>query len=728
MFKEKPFDGRFYDLSKVERFDRIEKAQKKRRSFLLVSKRLKRKKPESDINTLAKELTKKGVESLDGIRKYFSEKGVNIPSSTSRIYELIVKSKVVNNKLFINDTLANKPLHYYMVFRNLSSNMFSNDNLFLELLYHRLITDFKENKDQNTSKMLKCARLNKFHLSSVPFNIMASIDRGYYQDFSDKFAAVGLNFLPDKDQKELLSFNANTFEFTQDEVTYIGCGNTKACVVTEKKRMKEASKDFEKVKILKSGSRVGLDVKPVKSDGRVKFMDCDLKPDKFCPAFLHLDVDVTFNLLAVLDFDYNELFSYLETARFKSNVNDDNNDYIDFPDNILYWDTFSECMDFIAVFALTSSKISEAHKTGLLKAYDAYVMLKPVLVLWRKNQLFYQRILLEFYNSFNTMINYDKLVELHKKIQEYIADRDILILDETYNEVKAFFDAMKITCGMINRQLDESVLKLADAIKSTITELMSGNFVTNTMIQKIRTIGLSIYELSWMSGNKDSPAFPFAVSPGGFLGTVNKDFMGADPLALIIGNAQKEIIENKVKQENMDEETLNILSVLPAIRKALISNTITKIESDNWGKFSEQQRNTLMTDIDDQLQKNPEEVQKLNALCLQVYNNKTDPTRDPNIYFDSEFVNKIIYKFNDVLAAEQRKMEAEIANQKMQMANIQNNINNLNSNLNNPVVPNVNVNNPIIPNVNTNQGFEKKSNIIPDSTGMDTEITENIAK
>ena len=287
----------------------------------------------------------------------------------------------------------------------------------------------------------------------------------------------------------------------------------------------------------------------------------------------------------------------------------------------MYWDTLHQCMDFIGILSLTSPYVTGDNKIQLAALYDMYIDTKEILDVWKQNQLSYQRIIKEFYTSFNNILNYDKLMMLRDKIRAYLDLLGMLKKDESYNQVSKFIDeCMKYNlCECIKNQMSDKIFGIADEMYNVLSRLQESN-VAN-LVDDLRRIGLAIYYSTYLiGGNNQIPAFPFILSPGSFLGNVvqNIDLNKADPLADIIVNlqkrlAKKENAENdiymKIEYINNNKDNLQKKVLLQTVKKYLTDKGINMNDNNRmiisngiYGKVSQDKK--LELELENNIQKN----------------------------------------------------------------------------------------------------------------------------
>lgn len=555
---------------------RPKKKEKKQKQFVknffLVNKRRRVRKEPSEVSRITSELIKKNLTKPEEIQNYFNINFKTVTKQNQALYQALVGSRVLNGNIRISDVLTNRPVYEYFSYSGLKTKTICNDSLYLS----SLLSNFMRlgNSSIFNQNCVRYGKIDKVIFCSIPFKCDGNIKKGYYQDYSGSFAAVGMEGLSDEERAAILSGNEAKVNFYIGDEEYTSYGNNNACVIAKSTTtLNDLGKYFNAMKVINVSNKIGLSEKVVEVDNKVRYIDSKVSPEKFCPAFLITPVQVSYSVFFRVALDYNKIFTDMENELNKNNK-------MTVPMNLFYWTSMQQCFDFLGVFSVTA-KIVADNKTLINNIYTKYNELKDVLNVWKVNQLKFQKILLDFYHSFNTRVKFDNLIELYSKISNYIDVRDMLRGDETYNEVIAFVETCREFCGLIKNQLNDKVYSIADKLKAVLFDLSVGK--SNNMLKDLRDIGYAIYRVSYMPGNEFFPSFPFILSPGGFLGNVlNGVNFNEDPLEKIINDlkAQRQNRQNAImNQENaMGELLKNYEAYKLKVIANSVRNYLTKIK------------------------------------------------------------------------------------------------------------------------------------------------------
>ena len=292
-----------------------------------------------------------------------------------------------------------------------------------------------------------------------------------------------------------------------------------------------------------------------------KYVDCVVKPEIFCPAFLIMPSVEEYSVTVKMDIDYNKFFTFLlEETKYGST---------EVYDYLVYWDTLNYFFDFIAIFIVTAKDLNGGAKEKFQNWYNMYNELKPMIEIWKANQMKFQKICYNFYHAFSGKINYDKLTMLAEKLDEYTSIRNRLTLDASYNSIKKLFSVLT-NCQMIKNQFSDDAVLLATNMKTAIENLIAGG---EDIVKNLRIIGAAIYKSCMSSLDTENKImFPFSVSPGIFLGDIWDDGnVDENVLEANIQSFQQRQAENAQREENQANELLQKMdqindSFLPVIR------------------------------------------------------------------------------------------------------------------------------------------------------------------
>lgn len=590
---------------KPEDLKRKKKSKKEktiRNISFLIGKKRRTTKPPSDIAKISRELITKDIKQPAEIRTYLLSQGKNISEKDSYFYEMLVNSYVVNGNMRISDVLANKPIYSFYYLTDFKTKIISNDELFIRAFaYSALVRD--ETKEIEMS-LLSYVDIDKATFASIPFVCDGKVEKGYYQDYTGTFAAVGVETLNEKEEDILFSNEQLRIDDLKDfdKVYKVFSYNQAVVVAPEKMSVEEIKANIKKMKVFNTSGKVALDAKSFKVDDKVKFIESKFTTELFCPAFLKIPVEVPITLFIRGKYDYNHLFDILE-QQYKNNKKDN----FPFPPDFIYWTNMPQCFDFINMFSVTSN-ISELNKKALNDMYKKYFEIKDAFLFWKTIQIKLERIFLEFYHSFINRVKFDNLQRLHKKVEDYIHDRDLLMADESYQKILNFINEYHDICGLISNQLTKNVYELTDKLKEVLFDLDSGN--SNDLLKNLRDVGYGIYRLSYFRDKKNKqkvdnefnrqfqPSFPFILSPGAFLGNILREInIAEDPL--------KKIVEDRIRQKEKQGISLNqqsdlLLRVMDnrdQYANDIIVRTINKYVEKNKINMTKKEKNDITNQV-----------------------------------------------------------------------------------------------------------------------------------
>lgn len=590
---------------KPEDLKRKKKSKKEktiRNISFLIGKKRRTTRPPSDIAKISRELITKDIKQPAEIRTYLLSQGKNISEKDSYFYEMLVNSYVVNGNMRISDVLANKPIYSFYYLTDFKTKIISNDELFIRAFaYSALVRD--DTKEIEMS-LLPYVDIDKATFASIPFVCDGKIEKGYYQDYTGTFAAVGVETLNDEQKNTLFSNEQLRIDDLRDfDKLYKVFSYDQAVVVApEKMSIEEIKANIEKMKVFNTSGKVALDAKSFKVDDKVKFIESKFTTELFCPAFLKIPVEVPITLFIRGKYDYNHLFNILE-QEFKKRKKDN----FPFPPDFIYWTNIPQCFDFINMFSVTSN-ISELNKKALNDMYKKYFEIKDAFLAWKTIQIKLERMFLEFYHSFINRVKFDNLQRLHKKVADYIHDRDLLMADESYQKLLNFINEYHDICGLISNQLTKNVYELTDKLKEVLFDLDSGN--SEDLLKNLRDVGYGIYRLSYFRDKKNKqkidnefnrqfyPSFPFILSPGAFLGNILHEInISEDPL--------KKIVEDRIRQKekqgiSLSQQSNLLLRVMDNRDKYandIIVRTINKYIEENKINMTKKERNDITNQI-----------------------------------------------------------------------------------------------------------------------------------
>lgn len=652
-------------MSKMKKRREKQKKKKDGIEFTLISRKRKVKKQPSEIVKAVNELIKNGYNTSDKIASYFlTEKSKSLSNAAKNMYTALVTSKVYADNVRLTDTITNKPLHCYYFIKTFKTKTLSNDSLWLNLLARKSYS--------NASDKLK----NLYNISSIYSAWFGSkaveysnqkILKGYYQDFSDSFAMIGANGLLEEEKVAIL--NAEKFNFEDSDIKYTAVGDSNKCIIYKSTLNADEVKDLIKktVEISSTDSGFSLNEKKIEMKKEVfKYVDCKVKPEVFCPAFLIMPNEQEYSVIIKFDVDYNKLFLLFDKYTINGNI--------DVNSNLFYWDTMEQFFDFIAIYIVTSKANNENAKKKLKSIYDTYVKLKPIIELWKGVQIKFQKILHTFYYAFAGKINYDKLDFLYKKVNEYIIDRDRLKKEENYDEISELFRSCPL-CTMIGNQFSDEVFGIADTMRSAIDNLMIGGI---NIIKQLRQVGVLIYNVSLCAENDENSkvAFPFGVAFGSFLGNLwYKGRMNVGALAANAENLRDRIQVNREQRERRVEQDYQDIQKIDQNVLSAIGVFISTRETALGYKLGDNALKELGGIVFNMV-KNDKNFN--DAIRLEIFKALRE-NRNANIQFPQNIIDKI----NNYIDTAKNNAMSEILNAQRAVNERQKELNNAQNNLNN---------------------------------------------
>ena len=582
---------------------RPKKGKDKVNKTFLQLKRKRKGKTESDFQSMLNIIYKVNARTLPQIQEALAKKGQFIKNKdTENFIVAIANTKVSNQKIQLSANASNIPLYTYQSFIYPKVGIISNDILYLWCL---LLTSVTRYSDEDTLKIVSTAKFVDVQIASELFDGNSAIDKGYAQDFTGECCVLNINKenkefikelikpfteLSEKERKKIkkddpknekrfeeIGYNQETeissYMFEYDGKEYFASADNESCLIfpVEMPLNEVEKKINETIEFHDEKGRYELFAKAVPTKDKPRFISCRVKGDNFCPCFMKFEEAINCNYLYRIKMDNNRLFEYWDQQ-----IQNEGAD-ITKPRNILYWDNIESFFDFLQIYMLTSPYGEYAAKYKV--CVDIYYDNKTAIMFWKQNQLEYQRILYEFFNSFNTKLNYDKLMKLYNRIKKYIEARALLMSDtESFEIIPKMFKAFGRLCEMINNQFNAEVMFIADKMLDLLDQLDRG-ILEDT--EDLRKLGYAIYCCSYMDDTRVNPAFPFIFAPGAFLGNVqegiNKTPKQFKELISEFKKSMKTI--KKTNEETVDLIT-NAIETNDANRDVVVENTFIDYLND----------------------------------------------------------------------------------------------------------------------------------------------------
>ena len=505
----------------------------------LQMKRKRKGKTESDLQNMLNIIYKANAKTVEDIQEALSKGGKFVRNKDTINFLLaLANTKVSNQKIQLSANASNIPLYTYQTFVYPNVGIISNDILYLWCIF---ITSVNRFVDEDTLKIVSSAKFVDVQIVSELFDGNKEIEKGYTQDFTGECCVLNIEktdkefidqlLAPFKEmskrerKKDLQRFdrighneelNITSYQFDYEGVTYYASADDDSCIIfPASMKLDDVNEKINNTVIFHDEKgRFEIFSKTVPTKDKPRFLNCRVKGDNFCPCFMKFENAIHCNYLYKVRMDNNRLFEYWD-EQMKNNAD------IIRPRDILYWDNIEGFFDFLQIYVLTSpySEYCDKYKTCL----DAYYDNKTAIMFWKQNQLEYQRIIYDFFNSFNTKLNYDKLNKLYTRIKKYIEARALLMTDEeSYKVITELFTVLGRLCNMINNQFNPEVMFIADKMQDLLEQLDQGTLKDP---EDLRKLGYAIYCCSYADDLDVNPAFPFVFAPGAFLGDVHKGIL-----------------------------------------------------------------------------------------------------------------------------------------------------------------------------------------------------------
>ena len=645
---------------------------KSRRLRLLTARKRKKPFPESKLMKFAPEILKQSFTDTLTIRNYIKQKYKEDPDKeVLNVLAVLGKSKIVNGKVLLSDKFANNMLYFHVgMIMDSTKQVFCNDNLYLSYRYESMYTRLsKQKENMNVLQYMLNAEMVKAYYVSQSFVYDGPIKKGFYQDYKGDFSAVGTHLVEEAKVQELINgFDRNKcVYFYYKDVRYdvlTWPQNKDIAVIAQDSAnnedvRKHMAEDFTNMKVFHGGTKkaeIGLkDVKASKIR-KAKFFDMRINPDSFCPAFFLLEKEPGVKVYEIfkMKYDLNILFKSLDDEYKK------NNGFL-FYKNFCYWDNFSTWYDFLSVYALTSSILKEKDKKILIAYVDDYYLNREVLNMWKPLQLLFQRILKEFFNSFQNAIQVGRLEIIRTKLKKYIDDTKTLREDSSFGELKSFLDSTQQYSWMMYKQMDPKMFTLAEAMLEIIDTFLSGK-ITGQIIESLKDVGQAIYYLS-VSGTS-SYIFPIVLSPGAFLGSLVYNGKKITLLEEIIANFKERTEKKEYDKDEMLNINFDFQKNQDAYRKDVVIANVRKFISNNGLPLSSDNFQNLVNSCMINFKKDPKKLEILDKAILRF---KMDNRSIKEIDFGQDEISKWARNYardlqSMLLADQNKKNEAIIEN------------------------------------------------------------------
>ncbi|MBQ2644137.1 hypothetical protein IJG14_01015, partial [bacterium] len=549
-----------------------EKKKETEYKTLLGLKKKREQKPRSELQKISDKIFSKNITGVEEIRMFIGSEFKKYDEITNKFLATIAQSKVINGKLVISDTLANRPLLYKLKVKAGERNWISNDGLFLSKIFKQAFPGNIGAVNLGGNFLIK-----NVTVVSIPFLYEGETKKGFIQDNEENFFCFGLEAL---EGEEFENTKANLFNFTTGAIkyryngwNYIAKDYNNCTVIALDSKTGNALNNYKNQKIFNMPSlkKRELKEKVIEIKNKPRYFYSKISPEFFCPAFTLLNQSVEFSFLYDICLDYNEMFAGIISSLTSTKAPGLPNDFV-------YWDNVEELIELYSVLAVVG--VSFGMPNGFVNYFanncDAYTQIRIPIGIWGKKMMDLQRIVTEFFNSFSTKLSYDKLSDMREKILKINDDYGKLTKDPSYTAVNNFFTKDEFLGRFnvyIKNQLDiKGMQAFLDNFLGVLTKIEL--LQSDNLVEEIEKMGNAIYYASLSEGDMNNCLFPILLSPGAFYGASIKP-----------GSAERkkifeEIVTNFVikagdKKEKDDVAKGNLLEVMKNLnfyRNSLLNN------------------------------------------------------------------------------------------------------------------------------------------------------------
>ena len=485
------------------------------------------------------EIIKNNITDLEEIKQYLvkqKSKPANQRDVLANIIATILSCKMKEGRVMFNSSLFTKKLHFNIFAGNIEGKCLTNDILYLYMVANSLISE------EFYKDLLDMSDISEVTVTSDNFKVLGTSYKGYIQDYDTEFSAITADVMSDDVINKFVKEKENLVQFSFNGSEFISFGDGDICIICQKNMNdSEIIEKCKNIKFIKNQNNLLADgQRKVYFNDNVYYVDKTMKAETFCPAFIVFSGHIKFNYLFEFEIDYNLLFELIE--------NNFDNKVETYPLNLCYWDTINTCFDFFLVMALTA-RIPAKIKLKYTKWYTEYNKLRTYISKWKENQLLFQRIISDFIYGFLNNSEYERFLNLEKRVNRYCDVLNELKKHESYSRILGFFGSLPFATYIVN-QLNDKVYAIANNIKDTVKAYVNGS-KTSATIDSIKSIARAIQLLTPRYGLKQA-SFPLLMPDGGLSGgLIDTNEPSYDPVLMqVTKNASKQ--QNKKKKEKKD--------------------------------------------------------------------------------------------------------------------------------------------------------------------------------
>lgn len=604
-------------------------------------------------------LLKRNVKSLGEVKDYFASLKDKKNERISKIINTILSCKDLGERIAFNNNLFLKRLRHYVYVGDIPSRCLTNDILNLCVTYNTVLND-----DEFNLQLASMGSLALTQITSENFIEDTNAFKGYVQDYDGTFSCIFSN----KDSLNIDDIVAkknrlNNFFYEGRQYNYFG-DETYCVVYLEGMSDKEIIEKIEKAQFIQNkNNSLTTGERRIEYNNKLFYINKDVTSEDFCPSFIMFNKTVNMNYLFEFDLDYNELFTFIEDRLVEGK-----NAY---PLNLCYWDTINYCFEFLLIFHITSNKIKPEQKKIINEWCSEYFKLRTYISQWKDNQLLLHRVVYDFLYAFLNNSDFNRFLNISKRIKKYIAVYTELKKHVSYNQVLSFFSTIPFAC-FIKNQLVDKVFSLAEKINEVINNYINGR-VAN-LVDTVREVARTIQGLL-PRGDMKEAAFPFIVANGSLTGTdIKINDPNSDPIFInITKNGIRLSKLRKLEKNVLKDASDNFVEVNEAINDFIKEYTKKKIATYKYLKNWEM--SDFIQDVRSSMNKDPqfEEIVRTTAISYMKDGVKRQTFKsivalDEMINNEKELINDANEKRNKVIVDDSdEEMEEEDINDKKRL-------------------------------------------------------------
>ena len=492
-----------------------------------------------EIKNLVIEIGKKKVRGVKAVQAFLASKHVN--EIKSSIVKTILNCKQIGEKISLNNNFFAKKLNAYLYGDNIGIRCLTTDSLSLAMIYNSIV------KQNNLNKALfEMAQFITVKVISDNFKVSADTKTGMIQDYDSNFSAICPSELNEDIVRDVIQRKENMGRFVYLGLDFMYFGDRNLCIICEDGLADEQIfAKFQNQKYLKvENNRITEGEKSVPFNDKIHFIDKLIVPEDFCPSYWITTDELVLKMFFSFEIDYDSLFGILEVSA------ENNQGKPNFISNMLYWDSLQSCFEFLTVYALTSEKATNESAQEIAGWCDFYYEHRTTINKIRDCQLLLHRCVSDFLNGFVNNSEYMRFINLNTKIEKYISEFDKVSKLRDYQDVINFFNSLSF-CQMINNQFKPGCMGLANSIRSTLRNYLSGSNPTG-IAGEIRATANQIKEFL-PKKDMNECAFPFIVAGGSVFGNSQHYESKEDPLKMQV----EKVVQRRIKKREKEKKEIS---------------------------------------------------------------------------------------------------------------------------------------------------------------------------